>query len=47
LIEVLRAKVGKAPNTFVWWPTAELAGVPLATTARKALELAGVIPLPE
>lgn len=46
-IEVLRAKVGKAPRAFVWWPTVELAGVPLATTARKALELAGVIPLPE
>jgi A/G-specific adenine glycosylase len=39
-IEVWRAQAGKAPNGFRWLRFAELPGLPLATTARKALQLA-------
>jgi A/G-specific adenine glycosylase len=40
-IEVWSARPGKAPKGFRWIPWNELSGLPLATTARKALAAAG------
>ena len=45
-VEVWRADPVKAPKGFRWIPQAELAALPLATTARKAFAVAGQ-PVPE